>query len=59
LDACFLKRGDRFDIARKRCLHIDQSTSINPIIFDDGFLGVVEMVHVSAKHQSRAAAAPL
>ena len=56
LDAGLLKRRHRFDVTRKRRLHIDQSAAVDAVIIDNGFLRTIEMVHMRVEHQRRAPA---
>ena len=56
LNTCFLYRRYRLDIAGKSRLHVDQTPAVDSVVFDHRPLRVVEVIHMSAKHECRAAA---
>src|SRR4029077_11485897 len=55
LNPCFLNRCHGFDITRKGSLHIDQPPAIDAVVFNHRLLRIIEVVHMSAEHESRAA----
>src|SRR4029453_10973555 len=59
LNTCFLYRRYGLNIARKSSLHVDQPAAVDPIVFNDRLLRVVEVIHMSAKHERCAAAGSL
>src|SRR4029434_9179036 len=59
LNTCFLYRRYGLNIARKSSLHVDQPAAVDPIVLNDLLLRVVEVIHMSAKHERCAAAGSL
>src|SRR5262245_65841621 len=56
LNTCFLYRRYRLNIAGKSSLHVDQAATVDPIVFNDRLLRVVEVSRMSAQPARRAAA---